>query len=458
MRAGSKSVFGRHNLVADSITELRRYQLSTLVNRLLETEQPIPFEFLVNGQFLRTSLDDFLTANGISAETTLTVEYVRALIPPSHVASFEHDDWVSSVDVLSETSLAARWAKEAYTQQDRILSGGYDGVLRMWNTSGEVVATSASGAEGGHTNSVKAARFLSPTQLVSSSLDRTLRLWNYTESEGPSAAATLTPALELYGHTASVDALAVHTPSSRIMSASADHTVGLWSTTKSAAPTAPSNLLPISSAKRRKLSGPSKTAPQRGPLALLSGHSAPVSSVAFKPNDSTVAYSTSWDHSLKTWDLPTQTCVDTRSTAQSLLSVAAMQEVNLVAAGTSARHITLIDPRASATTIAVMTLRGHQNAVVSLAPSPMNSFALASGSHDGTVRVWDVRSVRAGTGIDEGMVGDSVFVVEREGATEKGRPVGGEGVKVFGVVWDESIGLVSAGEDKRVQIHRETVR
>ncbi|KAJ9626253.1 ribosome biogenesis protein ytm1 [Taxawa tesnikishii (nom. ined.)] len=413
-------------------TELRRYQLSTLVNRLLETEQPIPFEFLVNGQFLRTSLDDFLTANGISAETTLTVEYVRALIP--------------------------RRMSRASNTMTGILSGGYDGVLRMWNTSGEVVATSASGAEGGHTNSVKAARFLSPTQLVSSSLDRTLRLWNYTESEGPSAAATLTPALELYGHTASVDALAVHTPSSRIMSASADHTVGLWSTTKSAAPTAPSNLLPISSAKRRKLSGPSKTAPQRGPLALLSGHSAPVSSVAFKPNDSTVAYSTSWDHSLKTWDLPTQTCVDTRSTAQSLLSVAAMQEVNLVAAGTSARHITLIDPRASATTIAVMTLRGHQNAVVSLAPSPMNSFALASGSHDGTVRVWDVRSVRAGTGIDEGMVGDSVFVVEREGATEKGRPVGGEGVKVFGVVWDESIGLVSAGEDKRVQIHRETVR
>ena len=79
------------------------------MNRLLETERPLPLEFLVNGQFLRTSLDEFLTQNGISAETTLSVEYVKALIPPLYVSSYEHDDWVSSVDVLSQSSKAAQW-------------------------------------------------------------------------------------------------------------------------------------------------------------------------------------------------------------------------------------------------------------------------------------------------------------------------------------------------------------
>ncbi|KMU75694.1 microtubule-associated protein [Coccidioides immitis RMSCC 3703] len=102
-------------------TGLRRYALSTLVNNLLATEKPVPLEFLINGTYLRTSVDEFLTANGISAETTLDVEYVRALIPPLHVASFLHDDWVSSVDVLSDSQ-----------NEEWIISASYDGLLRVW--------------------------------------------------------------------------------------------------------------------------------------------------------------------------------------------------------------------------------------------------------------------------------------------------------------------------------------
>ena len=347
------------------------------------------------------------------------------------------------------------------SRQERVLSGSYDGLLRSWDASGRQLATSASSSAGGHTGPVKAVKFLSPTQAVSAGMDRTLRIWNYSDSEEPETIASFTPVLELYGHTASVDRLAVHTPSSRILSASADRSVGVWSTSKSGAPAAPSELIPTAASnKRRKLSNPSKSAPQRGALAQLKGHTLPVSSVIFKPDDATVAYSTSWDHSLKTWDLTTQTSVDTRTTAHSLLSCTAMPAVNLVAAGTSARHITLIDPRASATNIVAMTLRGHANGVVSLAPHPTNGYVMCSGSHDGSVRVWDVRSARAGasTGYGEGgVVGESVFVLDREGMGDK-RPVGGEGVKVFGVAWDEAWGIVSCGEDKRVQVNREEGR
>ncbi|MCJ1400670.1 ribosome biogenesis protein ytm1 [Xylographa trunciseda] len=436
-------------------TNLRRYALSTLVNALLETEKPIPFEFLINGKYLRASIDEYLTANGISAETVLTVEYLRAIIPPIHLASFEHDDWISSVDILSSTSTPGQWGSTIVPKslgQDRILSGSYDGLLRVWNMSSEVVATSSAAAYGGHTSSIKAAKFASQTLAVSSGLDRTIRVWKYTEdAEGFSA--SLSPQIELYGHKASVDCVATHYPSSRILSASADHSVGLWSTRKSDAPAAPATLIQQSntrSAKRRKISTSTST-PQRGPLALLKSHMAPVSSTIFAPNDATVAYSTSWDHTLRTWDLPTASLVDTRTTSHALLSLTALPELNLIAVGTSARHITLIDPRASATTIAAMTLRGHTNAVVSLSRDPSSAYGLLSGSHDGTCRIWDVRSSRSDK---DGVVGESIYTITRENAKSEPRRVGGEGVKVFGVCWDVEVGIVSAGEDKRLQINR----
>jgi WD40 repeat protein len=427
------------------------------VNNLLGNEKPIPFEFLINGTYLRTSIDEYLTANGISAETTLEVEYVRALIPPLHVASFLHDDWVSSVDVLSATSLATTWAAagEFSAGRERVLSGSYDGLLRVWNMSSEMIAVSPSAEEGGHTASIKASKIISPTQLASAGLDRTVRVWKYSEDED-GFSGQIIPQLELYGHKSGVNSLAVHAPSSRILSASSDHSVGFWSTKKSDAPAAPAEQLPSStgrSSKRRKLNS---STPQRGPLALMSSHTGPVSAAIFDAKDSTVGYSASWDHSLRTWDLVTAALVDTRTTSHSLLSLEHLPELHLLAAGTSARHITLIDPRASATTVSAMTLRGHSNAVVALARDPHSSYGLISGSHDGTCRIWDVRSTKTDK---EGVVGESIYSIPRKSLEEEGdkepkKRVGGEGVKVFGVCWDRTVGIVSAGEDKRIQINR----
>lgn len=423
---------------------------------MLDTASPIPFDFLINGTFLRTTLDEYLTQNGLSSETTINLQYVRSLIPPLFEASFEHDDWVSSVDILSSTSAAARWhPKVNVSGQERILSGSYDGLLRVWNKSGQTIATSAGSSLGGHTSSIKAAKWLSPTQIASSGLDRTIRLWKYTES-ADHFSGELKPTLELYGHTGSVDALAVHT--SNILSASTDGTVGIWTTSKTSAPEVNASLLTSAhTAKRRKLTTSTST-PQRGPLSVVNAHSAPVTSVIFHPEDSTVGYSASLDHTVKTLDLETSTVVDTRTTSHPLLSLCSLPSASnshILAAGTTARHITLIDPRVSSTKTSIMTLRGHTNKISSIAPDPESSWGLVSGSHDGTCRVWDLRSTRQGTR-DEGggIVGESVYVVERESRKGEKKPVGGEGVKVFGVAWDSDVGIVSVGEDKKVQINR----
>ncbi|KAL9014539.1 MAG: hypothetical protein Q9173_000816 [Seirophora scorigena] len=435
-------------------TNFRRYALSSLVNTILENEKPVPFDFLINGTFLRSSLDDYLTQHGLSSETTLHLEYVKAAIPPVHLASFEHEDWVSSVDFLSSTSIARASGNGSDAQKpghEKILSASYDGLLRIWDMSSQVTASSPPAGDGGHVSSIKAAKFISSSQIASSGIDRTVRLWRYRDASDDSPAA-IDPQIDLYGHNGSVDALAVHQSTSRILSASADHYVGLWSARKSDAPLAKQSCLPSRASrgtKRRKV-GPSTSTPQCGPLALLKSHCAPVSSVIFAPNDPTVAYSVSWDHTLKTWDLPTATPVDTRSTSHSLLSLVALPTLNLVAAGTSARHVTLIDPRASAVSIVAMTLRGHTNAVVSLATDPNSTYGLASGSHDGTCRVWDLRSTKTEK---EGRVGQSMYSIGRESPRGESRASGDE-MKVFSIAWDSDIGIVSAGQDKRVQINR----
>ncbi|KAI0381863.1 ribosome biogenesis protein YTM1 [Hypomontagnella monticulosa] len=453
---------GRTQLLVPA--DIKRYGLSRVLNSesMLNTPSPIPFDFLINGSFLRTSLEEYLKANGLSSESTVILQYVRSLIPPVFQASFEHDDWVSDVDVLSGTSRAGVWSGDKFvTGQDRILSASYDGLLRIWNDSGNVLATSVAGSLGGHSASIKAAKFVSSSQIASAGLDRTIRIWKYAEADDR-LSGILKPSLELYGHKACVESLDVHGPTGRVLSAASDGSVGLWTTSKSAAPAAPSDLLPGaaagSGAKKRKITS---AAPQRGALALMQPHSTAASAALFDPADPTVAYSASQDHTLRTIDLTTAKVESVITTSHPLLSLCTIQRGGsgvLLAAGTSARHITLADPRVNAATTAVMTLRGHRNMVTCLAAAPDSEYGLASGSHDGTVRVWDLRSARAGTKAEGGgSVSESVYVIERESQKEKGRAksdVPGRGAKVFGVAWDQRWGIVSAGEDKMVQVNR----
>ncbi|KAK0626555.1 ribosome biogenesis protein YTM1 [Immersiella caudata] len=436
--------------------DIRRYGLSRILNSesMLDTGA-IPFDFLVNGSFLRTSLDEYLQSNGLSLESNVSLQYVRSLIPPVYEASFEHDDWVSAVDVLSGSSPAGRWSGDAFQHgQERILSASYDGLLRIWNTSGQVIATSPSGSHGGHIASIKSAKFLSNTQLASAGMDRAVRVWKYTEKDHFSG--ELKPTLELYGHTGSIDSLQVDGQSKRILTASSDGSVGFWATSKASAPEADTSLLPGAHlSKRRKVTSSVSTA-QRGPLALMPIHNSPATAAIFDPRDRTVAYSVSQDHTMRTIDLTTSIVVSSLSTSHPLLSLCAISRGTfpLLAAGTSARHITLVDPRVSATTTSVMTLRGHTNKVVALSPSPENEYSLASGSHDGTCRIWDLRSVRPATK-DEGLgsVSEPAYVIEREGREGKKKAIAGDGYKVFDLTWDK-LGIFSGGEDKKIQINK----
>lgn len=408
---------------------LKRYGLSEIVNHLLnegESSKPVPFDFLVDGVLLRTSLQDYLTEHGLSTETVIDLQYTRAVLPPSFLASFSNEDWISSLETINPAS-AAVTASNMTLAESKILSGSYDGIVRTYNMSGEVESQYI-----GHLGPVKSVKWISPTRIVSSGNDHKLRLWKISlkgTEEGVEDGKT-TAILE--GHKAPVVDLAVDYRSNKIVSGGSDNVVGVWSTNasdmSSVAIAEPSGS--TMSKKRKKLALQDSTIKRRAPLAMMEGHSQPVNGVIFDANDGLVTYSASQDHTIKTWDLVTSRCVDTRSTGYSLLSILQLPNLHLIATGSSARHINLHDPRVSAGDEQVSRkLVGHTNFVVSMAKSPTKDHMFASASHDGTVKVWDVRA-------------------------EKAMYTLGSGGKVFGVDWDP-VGIVSGGEDKKINIYKE---
>ena len=427
-------------------TTFRRLALSSLVNNLLSHEKPVPFDFIINGAYLRTSLDQFLSENGISSETIVDAQFAPAQKIPQYVASYQHDDWVSAVDVLP-----SRLAK---TNQPRILSASYDGLLRVWNSSSEVMAVSSGKEMGGHSMHIKDARWISPSEIVSVGFDRVTRIWTYKESDD-GLSATLSPRLHLYGHRSLINAVTVreHKAGHRLLTASSDQTIGLWSTKKSESPEAPEELLTKTTmveGKKRKLN-PAVTVAQRGPLAMLKGHSDQVSGVIFDANDPDVAYSSSWDQTMRTWHLPSASVVDTRTTNSALFCIHQLPKMHLVAAGTAGADIKMIDPRASASAVTAMVLKGHRNTVVCLASDPSSDYILASGSRDGTCKIFDLRNTKQS---QDGVTSQSLYTLQRHSLGGKAAAPVASGAQIHGLCWDEEIGLLSAGEDKAIDIHR----
>ena len=98
----------------------------------------------------------------------------------------------------------------------RIVSGGADRTVRVWNlASGRLERTLE-----GHTGQVRAVAVTADGQrIVSGGTDGTVRVWNL-------ASGRLKRTLE--GHTGQVWAVAVTADGQRIISGSRDHTVRVW--------------------------------------------------------------------------------------------------------------------------------------------------------------------------------------------------------------------------------------
>ncbi|KAI9313705.1 WD40-repeat-containing domain protein [Dichotomocladium elegans] len=389
-------------------SSFKRYGLSEIVNNLLGHERPIPFDFFLDGQILKTSIAEYLSENRLSTENLLTIEYVESMLPPTPVAAYQHDDWISSVKGAAN---------------GLFLTGSYDNMVRLWNSTGDCVATLK-----GHTNAVKCVTFGSldaeKTTLFSGSLDHSVLAWSYSNTD-----ESYECLFECKGHKGPVESIAVSSNGESLASASSDGTVKIWST--SVPEEDESEHAEGHMQKHRKITKSDRKIKKKA--LTLEGHVGAVNAVTFDKTDSNVVYTGGWDHSIRSWDVEQQVNLVTKNCEKVVLDVDYSSLSRLIASGHTDNTLRLWDPRSEDGINVKLALRGHTGWISSIAWSPSSEYLLCTGSYDSSVRVWDTRSK-----------GPLYTINEEERQSNE---------KILSVDWSGQT-VLSGGEDKKLRIYQ----
>ncbi len=284
-----------------------------------------------------TTLENLPAAGAVLEEVRSVREAAQACLTDSGrlVRLFEgHGGWVSSV----------RTARNGRTA----LSGGADGVLKLWSvSSGRCLRTFQ-----GHAEWVTAVGLSADSRIaLSGSSDRTLRLWQTTDGQ-------LLRTFE--GHNHWVLAAALSADGALALSGSGDGTVRLWETSSGQC------------------------------LRSFDSHEGPVLAVALSA-DGRHALSGSRDRTVQMWDIVEGKLVHTfTGHTDKVLAVAVSVDGRHVLSGGADRTLRLWD---ASTGRCLRTFEGHQGSVTSVCFSAGGCFVL-SGSEDRTVKLWQMTTGR----------------------------------------------------------------
>ncbi|KAJ4471499.1 WD40-repeat-containing domain protein [Lentinula aciculospora] len=374
-------------------TSWKRYHFSQLINKALALAKPIPFDFLVKGELLKTSLGEWCSDNGIGEEETLEIEYIESVMPPQKMSDIPHDDWVSSVSCQ---------------MTGHFLTASYDGYIRCFDYSQKVVLSTLA-----HTAPITSLSII-PESKFASDEDESSRLVA-TSSHDLSAQITRislpsdsTPKSEskdlakLILHTAPVSSVTSNSSGTHLLTSSWDTLIGLWDTsvpTSDEVPEAPIN--ERERKKRRKLNGGTNESAikRKAPTMVLRSHTARVSRVVFgNAGSENTAYSCGFDSTVRLWDVENGVCTHTITASEKpFLDLALNSDGHTALAASTDRTVTLYDVREASSSTSISTSSGVllHTATPSCLSTGATPYQVFTGAYDGAVRLWDLRSMKS---------------------------------------------------------------
>ncbi|KAL1413670.1 ribosome biogenesis protein ytm1 [Vanrija albida] len=431
----------------------RRFQLSELINKVLghgaeSGLAPVPFDFVVDGEVLRGSLDAWVKKHrGDDEETAINVEYLQSVLPPSEVGRWEQDDWVSGLSLARPGHLLVA----SYLSNVQVTSLSSSAPLYTLPLPTSLGATSATW--------VSPSSSTADILVAAGGVDRATHVFSLPSLEPDVAASEGATAREVYtlmGHTGPISSVAA---SGRdVLSASWDGLLHLYALpedepTEHQVPAEPTSYLP-GQKKRRKLEGDAQRIIEgltdgdvgeggwrRVPDVVFRGHHGRVGAGIFDREDPARVWSAGWDGSVRGWDAETGAGVVVRQgpADKALLCLDQFAQTATLAAGSMDRTVTLWDTR-QATSLIAATFN-LASPVPSIACHPISPFTFAAATYSGNVQIWDVRSPK-----------HALFSVKRtpkdgeRTETKNGKSLG---ERLLAVAWDGEV-LAAGGEDGEV--------
>lgn len=379
---------GKYQVPEDDLVvpaDLGRYGLSEIVNRMLDFDAPVPFDFLVDGEFLRSSVLEYLVANKRSSEKVLKLEYVVALSEPEKKDIDQVPDWISGVAAL-QAPPSAWFVAVSYDGTARVYEGERSqSVVRLADTSVTAVAAiSVDNGRGSH--------------IVAAGKDGTMRCCALRHTGGAAAAGPVV-ALRSSASAKAVEAVAINEDGTLLASGGWDQDICVWNGNVFEAPSADG-----SGSNKRK--APEEVSPK---FALEGGHNQTVTCLQFgqKSRHPFTLISGSWDCTLRVWDIAAASCVCNFPVGRAVTSVSISPGMpSQMATSHEDGHVSIWDVRAAphATIQGALALDSaaglplasaqalHRRLASQVVWCPEDAFRIASVGHDGQLCILDPRS------------------------------------------------------------------